>query len=530
MCAEPELQEVLQKFFKMHCMPAESAAFDLTRFLAAQAALSKVSGVTFSPMFATSVFCDLNERCKGKGAGGTQLFNAFSDWQLRQFQQMGYNQDKIAKTLHSAMPAVQVEVQSTVSAEKLRDARIRRATDRRQQDVAIKPFKVSSDLEFEKRKALLVAMKLERSEQVPSAGDLPKVKPSPSPAEPEKIEHVELEQSNQTPSAAELEKRVLESKTKSKWTGKAASQTHTASGSSQQSKSQKLTCSRSLGFQLESNKDLICKAMSMPYQDTGSIQGLAEYLGSKGSDTEKAWAIFVWICNHISYDVEGFRGQARRQSCDPRDVLRSRTCVCQGYANLFEAIAKAAGLEARVIGGLSRNEGGGGSHAWNAVRLEGEWKLLDCCWGAGSVDTKFERFFKPFYFGVPPVEFLLSHFPDNPEDQFMESPMSHEDFVSQPHLHPSFFSLGLALHPGTGGLLACHKRKLLLPILAPAGTHIRVSIASQDLQAGEGSSKGLTFSLPSAADAGNESMKVFAKTGSAFGSYECVASFKLRIS
>ncbi|KAI6069745.1 Kyphoscoliosis peptidase-like protein [Aix galericulata] len=33
-------------------------------------------------------------------------------------------------------------------------------------------------------------------------------------------------------------------------------------------------------------------------------------------------------------------------------------------------------------------------HMWNAVELEGQWCLLDACWGAGTVDPE-RRLFVP---------------------------------------------------------------------------------------------------------------------------------------
>lgn len=37
-------------------------------------------------------------------------------------------------------------------------------------------------------------------------------------------------------------------------------------------------------------------------------------------------------------------------------------------------------------------------HLWNAVLLEGQWFLLDACWGAGRVDMEHESFIKRFDF------------------------------------------------------------------------------------------------------------------------------------
>jgi hypothetical protein len=72
--------------------------------------------------------------------------------------------------------------------------------------------------------------------------------------------------------------------------------------------------------------------------------------------------------------------------------------VCEGYAGLFAALALKAGLEAMVCSGASKGFGHAplqpgepvppykSTHAWNAVKIDnGEWKLIDPCWGAGHI-------------------------------------------------------------------------------------------------------------------------------------------------
>ena len=63
-------------------------------------------------------------------------------------------------------------------------------------------------------------------------------------------------------------------------------------------------------------------------------------------------------------------------------MLRRRKAVCSGYAALFEHLAREAGLEAVTIRGHSKGFMAGThqdselNHAWNAVKIEGQWRLL----------------------------------------------------------------------------------------------------------------------------------------------------------
>lgn len=125
--------------------------------------------------------------------------------------------------------------------------------------------------------------------------------------------------------------------------------------------------------------------------------------------------------------------------------MASGLAVCEGYAGLFAALAMKAGLEAVVISGASK----GGSyrqqgpndpippfkctHAWNACRLDdGNWKLIDPCWGAGTVNAgePYKKGFNPRRFTQSNIDFGRSHFPTDNSKQYREDGalLSWEDF------------------------------------------------------------------------------------------------------
>ena len=60
--------------------------------------------------------------------------------------------------------------------------------------------------------------------------------------------------------------------------------------------------------------------------------------------------IYRWISKNIRYHLAGYlREEARDSSAET--VLKKRRGVCAGYANLFAAMAKEAGLKVKVISG-----------------------------------------------------------------------------------------------------------------------------------------------------------------------------------
>jgi transglutaminase-like putative cysteine protease len=182
-------------------------------------------------------------------------------------------------------------------------------------------------------------------------------------------------------------------------------------------------------------------AARFPRQNVPSLNWLAEQLTSPfPSPTDKARAIFVWLHLNIDYNVDAFFNNAVKPST-PASTLDTGLAVCEGYAALFTALATKAGLESVVVGGhgkgmssyciinktkfigfgykplrpgepLPEKKAG---HAWNAVKIDnGEWKLIDSCWGAGYVQgagQPYQRKFNTTEFTKSNEDFGLTHYP-----------------------------------------------------------------------------------------------------------------------
>ncbi len=177
---------------------------------------------------------------------------------------------------------------------------------------------------------------------------------------------------------------------------------------------------------------------------------LAEELtqGKKG-DREKCWAIFEWITHNIAYDVESYFNNSYG-SQKPGNVLKTGRSVCSGFASLFTEMANAVGIEVVTINGYGKGYGyrtgdsikkNETNHAWNAVKIDGEWRLIDSTWGGGHVDGNQQYVFNfdPFYFCTPPQQFIYSHFPEDPNWQLLDLPKTLKEFTDLPDVSPSFF-------------------------------------------------------------------------------------------
>jgi hypothetical protein len=205
-------------------------------------------------------------------------------------------------------------------------------------------------------------------------------------------------------------------------------------------------------------------ALNAPTSAEATVESLAAYLIQPAkNDREKARAIFRWIIENIDYNVAVFFGGGTGAT-NSEDVLKSRKSVCYGYSDLFLSLAKEAGLQAVRISGYGKGYGytpgknftGPFNHAWNAVKINGSWYLVDCTWGAGYVsgEGKYVRKFDDHYFMTPPSQFIFSHFPDDARWQLLDKPLSKEEFVNLVYLEADFFNLGLKLGQKNGTISA----------------------------------------------------------------------------
>ena len=168
------------------------------------------------------------------------------------------------------------------------------------------------------------------------------------------------------------------------------------------------------------------------------------------TEAEKARIIYSWITYNITYDVSAFLSGDYR-NLNTQEILKTRTGVCSGFASLYKDLAKAMGLDVVVVDGYAKGYGYVGNtteinHAWNAVKINNKWYLLDSTWGAGNINTgQFNRQFNPYYFATPPSQFILDHFPVKSKWQLLENNYTKQQFDTTPKISPDFFKDGLQL-------------------------------------------------------------------------------------
>lgn len=172
------------------------------------------------------------------------------------------------------------------------------------------------------------------------------------------------------------------------------------------------------------------------------------------SPAEKVRVLHDWVALNIEYDVNGFLGNSP-VVYDTWEVIKTGKSVCEGYCNVFELLLTTAGIENKKITGYARGYGFDlfkgdekfeSNHAWNAVKLDGQWKLIDVTWNSGYIDG---LYFRPHYslgyYMIDPEKFLYTHFPDDPQWQLVAGPKEFWEFSEMPYLTDRFFALGLDL-------------------------------------------------------------------------------------
>lgn len=160
------------------------------------------------------------------------------------------------------------------------------------------------------------------------------------------------------------------------------------------------------------------------------------------TDYERVQAIYCWLCANISYDTSYTIYHAD-------ECWDNKRGVCQAYSELFYHIARALDIRVDIISGHAKHYNGEiNGHAWvyaetDKVRHAGI--LIDPTWGAGNVNNGvFTRKNNDMsWFHVNPYLMILSHYPDDPSYQLLESPISYDEYCRLPYVEPAAQLYGL---------------------------------------------------------------------------------------
>ena len=236
-----------------------------------------------------------------------------------------------------------------------------------------------------------------------------------------------------------------------------------------------------IGFNLQSQEYTIVDAKVKTYPKFSSAQKLANKIKNDfDNDSAKIRAVFIWLSENIRYDLKEFYNPTtKRISFQYKDeaekqlklqqikdqivneTFTKKKSVCEGYAQSFKKICDLLGIEATVIKGYARsftNDIGksptNSNHAWNAVKLNGKWRLIDATWAAGyAINNRWIKHYNNYYFYPNPLNLLRSHLPDETTWQMVEKPISSKTYANQPLIEQGFFIRNLHLISPENGII-----------------------------------------------------------------------------
>ncbi len=173
-------------------------------------------------------------------------------------------------------------------------------------------------------------------------------------------------------------------------------------------------------------------ALTIPANLTYSTGAMSSFIKEHYfTDTAHVRAIFFWVANNISYDIEKF--QNKTTGIQPvEDVLKTRLAVCRGYADLFSELCNQCNISSMVIDGYTKQNGTISQipHAWVAAKLDHKWYLFDPTWAAGYVkDNKFTKSYSETYYKLTPDVMLKDHMPFDPLYQLSEHTITNKEFI-----------------------------------------------------------------------------------------------------
>lgn len=157
-------------------------------------------------------------------------------------------------------------------------------------------------------------------------------------------------------------------------------------------------------FAYKSTEELEARKMSL---ENKVIELLGEIDLTKMSDYDKSLLVHDLIISNVEYDFEAYKMMQinREWTMEEWDLLQETSnsygalilgkAVCSGYAQAYSLLAKAVGLEVYYVEGLVDYNGQEILHAWNRVKIEDQWLVVDTTWDDIEAPAKYLWFNQP---------------------------------------------------------------------------------------------------------------------------------------
>jgi len=203
--------------------------------------------------------------------------------------------------------------------------------------------------------------------------------------------------------------------------------------------------------QNDSIHSLVKKASAMNY----SMSDLADFAKQNVNGKRNlAKFFYYWIGSNIQYDditlQNVLNGDISNEEFHKlqsiENVFETRKGVCAGYAQLYKWFMDEMEIEVDVVTGYIRDERNhyvelelddDSRHAWNVIKLNNKWIILDSTWG-----TSQDSSVSDFYFDMKPEIAIITHFPEQEKWQLLEKPLTLNEFNNSKFIKPVWFHVG----------------------------------------------------------------------------------------
>lgn len=166
------------------------------------------------------------------------------------------------------------------------------------------------------------------------------------------------------------------------------------------------------------------------------------------SEVQRLRAIFTWVSERIAWEEE-FEGNV-----NTRRVIQTLRGTTHEVATLVAEMCTAAGIHAEVVRGYLKAPGeildfdlvAHPNHWWNAVIVDGEWRIMDCSLASpknpkrGAYSSAPSTQAESGFFLARPSQICYTHVPLLPEQQHIVPALEHEVLMALPCAVPSYFS------------------------------------------------------------------------------------------
>ena len=134
-------------------------------------------------------------------------------------------------------------------------------------------------------------------------------------------------------------------------------------------------------------------------KDRAILSACRELIGQASREgqslPELELAVHDLLIDRMEYDtatLENYGGTPDPDNDNPYGALIGGKGICEGYTRTFQLLMDICGIECISVYGNSNNGREYGEHAWNQVRLDGEWYVVDVTWddplSSGTVSAK----------------------------------------------------------------------------------------------------------------------------------------------